>query len=238
MSVLADVQAQLTRKVGQLTTAKDRESVLDAAVSAGTASPEEILELNDLKTNVIPNLLSSQTALNAIATKLGLSVGAFGSMESILNDPKIFSAQAASQMQQFNVPECTNGIIAGGNELMNKMASGIDSLISATGTAINDAFGDDLAAIQAYLGSLNLFGDNMNSINDALNVLKGKLTTLAGIVSAAMAANPCMAAIGDKLMGFQSPADQAIYSSLKTAANDPSAKADIMKDAYSAIKLM
>lgn len=237
MAVLTDIQAQLTRKATQITTTQGRIDVLEAAVAAGTASPTEILELDDLLTNVLPNLLSSQTVLNSIEAKLGVSVGTFGSMESIINSPDIFSSSVSTKFSQFNVPECTDGIIGAGNEMIQKMSEGIDSLISAAGQMINDEFGDDLAALQAYLADLTSFGDNFSSISAALDEVNKQFTKLAGIISAAMAANPCMAAVSDKLMSFQSPADQATYGALKTAVNDPSAKADIIKSAYSAIKL-
>ncbi len=237
MAVLADVQAQLARKATQITTTEGRISILDAAIAGGTATPEEILEYQDLTTNVLPDLLSAQTLLNTVESKLGISVGTFGSVEGILNSPDIFSSKMSSQIQNFNLPECTGGIIEAGNEMLQKMSNGIDSLIALGGQVIDDTFGDSIEAIQSYISGLDMFSSEMSAISGALETLNTELTKLAGVISAAMASNPCVVAVADKMMSLQSPANQELYTGLKTVVNDPSQKAELIKSAYNSIKL-
>jgi hypothetical protein len=238
MAILENIQSQLTRTSGLITTNAGLQSILQAKVNNLTATPEEILQLDNITNVILPDLTAKSLALDEISSKFGINLGSFGTVDGILNQPTLFSSKTVAQINNFLIPDCTSGIIDAINSTLKKIGEAADHLMSLVSQAINDAFGDSLSAIQNYLNSLLSFMDKSTVISDALNSISNALSGIASAIKAAMLTNPCAAAVADKLMTFQTPEDQSLYNGLKAAINDPKQKAELIKGAYDRIKIL
>lgn len=233
MAVLVDIQVQITRKNDQITTTEERITFLTIKEGYGSITPEEQIELDDLRDNVLPEFQNQLAGLQSIETKMLEPYDSYlGLVHEVIDTPKNYSSKYMKEYNSFAVNDCIN------SSTVNDLNDAIDSLTSMVNETIDDIFGDSLTSIQTYLSNIDLFTLNMSLIDDAIDSFKIKLVDFGLAVKGASdwAKDPCTKVLSDKLISYQSSDVQSLYSDINNAT-EQSDKANVIKNYLEGIKI-
>lgn len=240
MGVLTTIQNHIIRKQGQIDTANARITELEVLENNLTITPEEQIELDNLRDVVLPDLQAEFAKLNDIETKLGINVGTYGTMYDIIDNPSMVTNKLATEANTFSPKTCDGSSFPVGSALQ-KLNDGLDDLFANIATVLDDIWADSITAITDWFDKLNIIDLNFNDISTAVASYKAALTELASTIKASEWAknplDPCMVGLGDKLMSTQSVENKTLYENLKAVSNDPQSKSDLIKSAIEAIKV-